>query len=127
MVFESLVELSHLIAELNEEFTLPRPLEFGAGVNTGVAVTGNMGSAGLSDHTAMGDAVNKAFRLESATKDVGREVVIGSSTYELMSIPSAVLPSFSTHTVSLKGYDESVKVFALGLEDLQRVTEALRS
>ncbi len=127
LIFESLVELARIIAELNQEYTLPRPLEFGAGINSGIAVTGNMGSAGLSDQTAMGDAVNKAFRLESASKDVGREIVIGRSTYELMAIPDAVLPSFTTHTVSLKGYDEPEEVHALGLDDLARVTEALGS
>ena len=125
LIFESLVELARVVAGLNQEYTLPQPLRFGVGINSGIAVTGNMGSAGLSDHTAMGDAVNKAFRLESATKDVGREIVIGRSTYELMAIPDAVLPSFTTHTVNLKGYDEPEEVHALGLEDLVRVAEAL--
>ena len=124
-IFESLVSLGEVIADLNSEFTLPRPLAFGAGVNSGVAVTGNMGSAGLSDHTAMGDAVNKAFRLEAASKQVGREVVIGQSTYDLMKVPESVLSHFTTHTVDLKGYDAPEEVHTLDLEGLLRLSEAL--
>jgi adenylate cyclase len=126
-IFESLGELTALVARLNQEFDLPRPLAFGVGINSGTAVTGNMGSAGLADHTAMGDAVNKAFRLESASKEVGREIVIGRSTYELIIVPDAVRSSFTTHSVELKGYDEPEEVYALRLADLPAVTEALRT
>jgi len=126
-IFESLVGLAAIVASLNEEFEMPRPLAYGAGINTGIAVTGNMGSAGLSDQTAMGDAVNKAFRLESASKEIGREVVIGSSTFALMSIPEDVAAAFSDHSVELKGYDAPEQAHGLGAEDLARVTEALRT
>lgn len=124
-LFQSLVDLVAIVAELNEEFDPPRPLAFGAGINSGVAVTGNMGSAALSDHTAMGDAVNKAFRLESATKTVGREVVVGRATWELMELPDDVAALFSRHTVELKGYDEAEEVRALSLDGLPRLVEAL--
>lgn len=127
LLFDSLVELGVIFTDLNDEFDLPRRLAFGAGVNTGVAVTGNMGSAALADHTAMGDAVNKAFRLESATKQVGREVVVGETTYAMMRLPDEVAALFSTHDVELKGYDEPEQVRALALDDLPRVVEALRS
>jgi adenylate cyclase len=126
-IFESLVGLAGVVASLNDEFEMPWPLAFGAGINSGVAVTGNMGSAGLSDQTAMGDAVNKAFRLESATKDVGCEIVVGSSTYTLMSIPDGVSSAFTEHSVELKGYDEPEQAHGLLAVDLARVTEALRA
>jgi adenylate cyclase len=126
-LFESLIELSALIDELNAEFEPPRPLAFGAGINSGVAVTGNMGSAGLSDHTAMGDAVNKAFRLEDATKRVGRAVVVGDSTYRMMELTDLEPVAFTEHSVELKGYDEPEQAYGLGLEDLERVVQALRA
>jgi adenylate cyclase len=75
----------------------------------------------------MGDAVNKAFRLETASKEVGREIVLGRSTYELLACPSEVAAIFSTHTVHLKGYDEPEEVRALALSELPRVAEALGS
>ena len=125
LVCNSLVELSEVIASINSEFALERPLAFGAGINTGQAVTGNMGSAAVSDHTAMGDAVNKAFRLETASKEVGREVVLGRSTYELLGCPADVAELFSTHTVHLKGYDEPEEVRALAITELPKVAAAL--
>jgi len=124
-LFESLAQLAGVIARLCKECTLPRPLAFGAGVNSGLAVTGNMGSAGLADHTAMGDAVNKAFRLETASKEVGKEIVVGRSTFELIDLPEPVRALFTTHMVHLKGYDEPEQVYALGLGDLPHLLEAL--
>ncbi|MDX1494869.1 MAG: adenylate/guanylate cyclase domain-containing protein [Longimicrobiales bacterium] len=125
LLFRSLVELGRVVDDLNGEFDLPRPLAYGAGINSGVAVTGNMGSAAVSDHTAMGDAVNKAFRLESATKEVGKEIVLGRTTFDLMDLPDDVAGLFSSHQVVLKGYDEPEPVHALTLDVLPRVVQAL--
>jgi adenylate cyclase len=123
LLFKSLAELADVIGRLNVELALPRPLAFGAGVNSGLAVTGNMGSAGLADHTAMGDAVNKAFRLETASKEIGREVVLGAPTFALL--PEGARSLFATHTVHLKGYDAQEDVYALTLADLPRLLDAL--
>jgi adenylate cyclase len=123
LLFRSLVELSELIARLNTEFSLPRPLAFGAGVNSGLAVTGNMGSAGLADHTAMGDAVNKAFRLETACKEVACGLVLGAQTFALL--PEVARALFQTHTVHLKGYDAPEAVYGLHLDELPRLVDAL--
>lgn len=125
LLFRSLVELGEVIADLNASHDLPWPLAFGAGINSGVAVTGNMGSAAVSDHTAMGDAVNKAFRLESASKEIGIEVVVGQATYELMELSDDVAGLFSAHTVELKGYDRPERVQALPADALESVARAL--
>ena len=60
--------------------TLPEPVAIGIGVNTGYAVVGNMGSNSRFDYSAIGDAVNTAARLESATKDVGEDILVGENT-----------------------------------------------
>jgi adenylate cyclase len=126
-IFESMTGLSDIIERINHEVELPRPLAWGVGINSGVAVTGNMGSAGLSDHTALGDAVNKAFRLESATKEVGSDVLVGHATFELMTAPAAVAAAFTEHYVELKGYDEPEHAWGLNAADVRRVAEALRT
>lgn len=127
LLFRSLVELGEVVDDLNATHDLPRPLAFGAGINSGVAVTGNMGSAALSDHTAMGDAVNKAFRLESASKEIGREVVVGRGTFELMELKADIADLFTSHTVDLKGYDAPEEVQAISADALPSVAEALES
>ena len=55
-------------------------IEIGIGINTGNAIVGNMGSDTRFDYTAIGDPVNTAARLESATKEVGVDILIGKET-----------------------------------------------
>ena len=55
-------------------------IDIGIGINTGEAVIGNMGSDTRFDYSAIGDCVNTAARLESATKEVGEDILIGYST-----------------------------------------------
>ena len=67
------------LAELRQKDNRPIPIQFGIGVNTGLAVAGNVGSAGRSEYTVIGDSVNTASRICSNTP--GDQVRIGSETY----------------------------------------------
>ena len=118
-LFESLADLERVVSDLSREFELSPPLKFGVGINSGLAVTGNMGSAGLADHTALGDAVNKAFRLETATKEVGLEILVGKATFDLLDLPPHARELFSAHRVLLKGYDQPEEALGLDLLDLR--------
>ena len=76
------IDIQNNMEELNKELDqkgLPK-VEIGIGVNSGEAVIGNMGSDNRFDYTAIGDAVNTAARLESSTKEVGENLIIGSKT-----------------------------------------------
>jgi len=56
------------------------PISFGFGVNTGLAVVGNIGSEKrLQNYTAIGDAVNVAARLQSNAAD--NNILLNESTY----------------------------------------------
>ena len=50
------------------------------GLNTGVAVVGNIGSTSRLNYTIMGDQVNLAARLESANKLFGTTILIAESS-----------------------------------------------
>ena len=72
-------EAQQKLAELRQRDIRPLPVQFGIGINTGIAVAGNVGSAGRSEYTVIGDSINTASRICSSTP--GNEVWIGSETY----------------------------------------------
>ena len=80
-MLQAIVKLNQELAREAAAEGRPVPsIAIGVGVNTGRCVVGNMGSERRFDYSALGDAVNLASRLESATKDCGVEVVIGPET-----------------------------------------------
>ena len=57
-----------------------KPVRFGVGLNTGFACVGNLGSLRRFDYSVIGDEVNVASRLESATKMLGPDIVASEAT-----------------------------------------------
>ena len=104
-------EINAATEEISRTLSLPSPLRIGAGVNTGPAIIGG------TDYTALGDTVNAAFRLESATKTLGMGIAIGEKTYEQLVSPA--LSSFTRKQVELKGYDGPSTAWAISFQGLQ--------
>ena len=81
-------------------------IEIGIGINTGEAVVGNMGSDTRFDYSAIGDAVNLAARLESSTKEVGEDIVIGYTTAMNSDIPTRYLDP-----IKVKGKKDEIIIY----------------
>lgn len=117
-VFQALHALYKMSDELNNKFDLPFHLRIGAGVNTGNAIVGQMGGGDHPEYTALGDTVNAAFRLESATKEICMDIALGETTYA-QTPHAADLLSFQQHTVMLKGYEDPTVTYAGKFDDLE--------
>jgi adenylate cyclase len=58
------------------------PIDIGIGINTGVAIVGEMGSSKRSDYTVIGDPINLGARLESLCKYYNSRLNISNYTKE---------------------------------------------
>lgn len=67
-----------------EIVTAPSRFETGAGIHTGVAVVGNVGSADKMEYTVLGDTVNLASRLESLNKEHKTKLLMSEATEKLL-------------------------------------------
>ena len=87
-------------------------VEIGVGINTGYAVVGNMGSDTRFDYSAIGDAVNLAARLESSTKEVGEDIVIGYDTISSSTFSDQIILK-ELESIFVKGKEKPIKIYTL--------------
>jgi class 3 adenylate cyclase len=85
---------------------------FRAGINTGPALIGNVGSAEMRSFTAVGDTTNVAARLETLAEP--GQVVIGALTRSQIGDAATVT---ALGAVAVKGREQAVEAFVL--HDLQ--------
>jgi adenylate cyclase len=110
-VLRGLSEIRAVTADISATLPLPAPLRIGGGVNTGPAIVGG------ADYTALGDTVNAAFRLESATKTLGLGIALGERTAQELRVSSAA--PFERREVELKGYESPSVAWAISFEGLE--------
>ena len=85
-------------------------IDIGIGINSGIVMLGNCGSDDRFDYTAIGDAVNLAARLESSTKEVGKDIVIGYDTIKNTNIYVEKLKP-----IKVKGKSKAIEIYTIDL------------
>ena len=106
-------------------------LAFGIGVHQGDAIVGDIGSSQRTEFTAIGDTVNSASRLESATKQYGVDLLISDV------VRQRVADQFICRTadlVKVKGKTHPMEIFTVigrngsaAPESLELYEQAVRS
>jgi adenylate cyclase len=100
------------LAMLNEQLkaeNLPN-IKVGIGINSGEALVGNMGSDQRFDYSVIGDPVNLAARLESASKTLGHTLIVGENTKKVI---DDKFPFKFVDSITVKGKTEPVNVYTL--------------
>jgi class 3 adenylate cyclase len=96
-----------MAAAVEQEFS--GELSVGIGLNSGTVVAGNVGGAGRLEFSVIGDAVNVAARVESATRMTGDVVLVSEHTRRLLRGEVARLEK--RPDVPLKGKSEMVELY----------------
>ncbi|MFO0595509.1 MAG: adenylate/guanylate cyclase domain-containing protein [Myxococcaceae bacterium] len=106
-------EMRRALASLNAAWAhegLPQ-LDNGIGVHFGEVLQGPIGAAQRKEFTVIGDVVNTASRLESATKELGAHVVVSDAFAQALS--EAERQSLrALGEAKLKGKERGVQVYA---------------
>jgi adenylate cyclase len=95
----------------------PRALGFGRtriGVETGLAIVGDVGISTKLDYTAHGDAVNVTARLEAANKELGSAICVGPNAAS-RGDPARMRP---LGAIAVRGRDGLLDVFEPWPEDV---------
>jgi len=98
-----------LSAELNQE------IKIGLGIHAGEVIAGRVGSPDRQEFTFLGDTVNTAARLESASKDLGRDIVISKSVFDELCPKLREKAWQIVGSLTLKGKRNTIETFALSV------------
>jgi adenylate cyclase len=94
-----------------EEAGMDRGFDMGVGINTGMVMSGQVGSERRVEYTAIGDTTNTAARLEGMTKGTGHQIFIADSTRRALQSEVADMELVGEHEV--RGRTHAITVWTL--------------
>jgi len=111
--------ISNVTEDLNRNFAeITEDLHIGVGINTGAASVSNR-----ANNSALGDAVNVAFRLESATKMLGKDIVLSESAYR--HFPQKYWKD-QEQKIRVKGKRDPIRIFAVDFDIIPNLIAAIK-
>ena len=113
-ILNAAVAIDNATKNISHDFPdVTENIRIGVGINTGAASI----SAG-QDHSAIGDAVNLAFRLESATKVIGKDLVMSECAYK--DLPRKYWSTSELH-IRVKGKRDPIRIVALNFDEVEKI------
>ncbi len=112
--------INRITQELDRNYPeISEQVRIGVGINTGAA------SLGIGqENTALGDAVNVAFRLESATKVLGTDVVMSETAYR--HLPDKFVKDKKQH-IKVKGKRDTVRIVCLEFNEVDEILKNIQA
>jgi adenylate cyclase len=104
------LDMLEILSNFNKNAKDAKTLNIGIGISTGNVVSGNIGSEKRFEYTVIGNSVNLAARLESATKIYNIEILICEDTFK------EVKDHFycrEIDTILVKGMQKPAKVYTV--------------
>ncbi len=118
------IEMQNCLKGLNKEVLESGypSLEMGIGINTGNVIVGNIGSEIRMKYGIVGDAVNRASRIES--NSIGGQVLIGESTYGQVKPKVVVMPA---QHIMMKGMKKPLVFYSVSAIETADYSVALKT
>lgn len=104
------LDMFNMLKLLNENNANLPQINIGVGISTGNVVSGNIGAENRFEYTVIGDSVNIAARLESATKTYGVNLLICENTYNEVKEHFCCL---ELDEILVKGKQNPIKIFTV--------------